>query len=328
MTALQTATQNVSDILKHCFKHDGSRKVLLVYDTQAELTRLLTDAYRAALPDVPSIDFDKTSPADIIETVTKLSPGDLVIMVQSTNFRLAEYRFRIELFQRGIAVIEHVHLDRITQPEQIATYVDALAYDTDYYHTQADALKQVIDNAKQITVHCAGTELRYDTLMEDTKRNIGDYAGMKNVGGTFPIGEVFSEPKDFAGVNGEAMIFGFAGKDHIVQIHKPFKIVVREGLLVSHEGPASFQEVLDQISADERIMVREFGIGLNRAMGPQRIVDDITAFERQRGLHFSLGEKHGVYKKPGMAAKKTHFHVDIFVDVERIEADGKEFFRV
>ena len=143
-----------------------------------------------------------------------------------------------------------------------------------------------------------------------------------------PVHPVFSEPKDFNGVNGEAMIFGFAGNDHIVQIHKPFKNVIKEGLLVSHEGPASFQEVLDQISADERVMVREFGVGLNRAMGPKRIVDDITAFERQRGLHFSLGEKHGVYKKPGMQAKKTHFHVDIFVDVDVIVADGEEIFRI
>lgn len=33
--------------------------------------------------------------------------------------------------------------------------------------------------------------------------------GMKNVGGTFPIGEVFSEPKDLTKVNGELMIFGY-----------------------------------------------------------------------------------------------------------------------
>jgi hypothetical protein len=72
--------------------------------------------------------------------------------------------------------------------------------------------------------------------------------------------------------------------------------------------------------------VREFGIGLNPAMGKHRVLNDITAFERQKGLHFSIGEKHGIYKKPGFNQKKTHYHIDIFVDVERIEADGKPIY--
>ncbi len=145
---------------------------------------------------------------------------------------------------------------------------------------------------------------------------------MKNVGGTFPIGEVFSEPKDFACVNGEALIFAFAGVDHLVQMHEPFTIRVEGGLLVAHEGPPAFQAVLDQIGAEEKLLVREFGIGLNRAMGKDRVLKDMTAFERQRGLHLSLGEKHDIYAKPGLSKSKTHFHVDIFVDVERIEIDG------
>ena len=103
-----------------------------------------------------------------------------------------------------------------------------------------------------------------------------------------------------------------------------FEERIEKGLIVSHEGPPAFQEVLDQISSDERIMVREFGVGLNRAMGKDRLLKDITAFERQKGLHLSLGEKHGVYKKPGFNPKKTHYHIDVFVDVERIEIDGEE----
>jgi hypothetical protein len=290
------AAKHVSDIVRLAIKHEDSRKALVVFDAQTPLSRLLADAYKVSLPN-------------------------------ASNFRLAEYRIRIELFQRGLAVIEHVHLERAIDARQMEIYVDALAYDTEYYHGEARRLKAKIDAATKLEVRCAGTTLTYEGGMEDTKLNVGDYTGMKNVGGTFPIGEVFSEPRDFSKVNGEAMIFSFAGIDHIVQMHTPFKIRVEQGILVSHEGPRAFQDVLDQISLEEKILVREFGVGLNRAMGKDRVLDDITAFERQRGLHFSLGEKHGVYKKPGMQAKKTHFHIDIFVDVETILADGEEIFR-
>ncbi len=324
-----TAAKNVGDIIRMALKHEDSRKALVVYDLRTPLSRLITEAYASALPNAVRMDFDATAQADVLAAIQTLSPKDLVVLVQSSNFRLAEYRIRIELFQRGLAVIEHVHLERAVDERQLGTYVDALAYDTEYYRGEARRLKEKIDAAKTITVRCiGGTVLTYEGGMEDTKWNVGDYAGMKNVGGTFPIGEVFSEPRDFSGVNGEAMVFSFAGTDHVVQMHEPFKIVIEQGILTRHEGPPGFQEVLDQISSEEKILVREFGIGLNRAMDKTRVLDDITAFERQRGLHFSLGEKHGVYKKPGMAPKKTHFHIDIFVDVDVIEADGEEIFRV
>lgn len=324
------AAKNVNDIVRLALKHEDGRKALVVYDSRTPLSRLLTDAYAVTLPNAVRIDFDSTSQADILAAIQALSPKDLVILVQSSNFRLAEYRIRIELFQRGLAVIEHVHLERAADNQrQLELYVDSLAYDPAYYHGEAVRLKEKIDGAKMIEVRCiGGTVLRYDGGMEDTKWNVGDYTGMKNVGGTFPIGEVFSEPRDFSRVNGEAMVFSFAGTDHIVQMHRPFKIVIEKGILTQHEGPPAFQEVLDQISTEEKILVREFGVGLNRALGKDRVLDDITAFERQRGLHFSLGEKHGVYKKPGMAPKKTHFHIDIFIDVDCILADGQEFFRV
>jgi hypothetical protein len=244
-------------------------------------------------------------------------------MIQSMAFRLDDFRIRIELFKRGLKVIEHVHLERATDERQIALYVDGMAYDPSYYRPLGRALKAKIDAAETVKVFCDGTVLTYEGGMEPTKLNVGDYAGMTNVGGTFPIGEVFSEPKDLARVNGEVKLFAFAGVDHLVQIHAPFVVRVEKGLVVSHEGPPSFQEVLDQIGADEQAMVREFGIGLNPAFGKDRVLKDITAFERQKGLHLSLGEKHGVYRKPGFNPKKTHYHIDVFVDVERIELDGK-----
>ncbi|HTM68930.1 MAG TPA: hypothetical protein VL426_06570, partial [Candidatus Binatia bacterium] len=320
------AAKHAGDIVRLAIKHPPGRKALVIFDARTPLSRVITEAYRAALPEAETLDFDAITPEAAAAAVTALSPGDLAVLIQSSNFNLAAFRFRIEMFQRGLAVIEHVHLERATDEAQMATYVDAIAYDPAYYAGLARPIKAAIDAAGTVTVRCRGTMLTYEGGMEDAKLNIGDYAGMKNVGGTFPIGEVFSEPKDLARLNGEAMIFAFAGVDHLVQIHEPFKIVIKEGTLVAHEGPPGFQAVLDQIGAEEQVLVREFGVGLNPAMGKTRVLSDITAFERQRGLHFSLGEKHGVYKKPGFNPKKTHYHVDIFVDVERIETDGRALY--
>ena len=62
------------------------------------------------------------------------------------------------------------------------------------------------------------------------------------------------------------------------QIDLTFRIRIEKGALVAHEGPPSFQEVLDQIGGEERILVREFGLGLNPAMGKSAVLSDITAF--------------------------------------------------
>lgn len=321
------AAKNVRNIVYQAVKYDDARKALIVYDRRCPLTSMLTDGYMAALPNAATIDFDASTPEQIIAEIDKLSAGDLVVMVQSTNFLLVAFRFRIELFQRGMAVIEHMHLERITDPTQQEVYVQSIAFDTTYYNHYGLALKPIIDACKTVVVRChGGTTLTYEGGMEPAKLNIGNYEGMKNVGGTFPIGEVFSEPTDLAKVNGEAMLYAFARTNHLVSLYEPFKIVIKEGVLVSHEGPKDFQDVLDLISLDEKILVREFGLGLNPHMGKTRVVDDITAFERQLGLHFSLGEKHGIYKKPGFNPKKTRYHIDVFVDVQSIDVDGRVIY--
>jgi len=320
----EEAAKHARDIVTLAIRHDPSKKALVVFDLGCPLSYLLAEAYRAVLPEARHVDFDKSSKEEIMGMIDLLDPGDLVVMIQSMNFRLDDFRIRIELFKRSLAVVEHVHLERATDERQLEIYVDAMAYDPAYYRPLGRALKEKIDAAKRVEVVCDGTSLVYEGGMEPTKLNVGDYEGMTNVGGTFPIGEVFSEPRDLEGVNGEVKLFAFAGVDHLVQVHEPFVVRIEKGVVVSHEGPPSFQEVLDQIASDERVLVREFGVGLNPAMGKGRLLKDITAFERQRGLHFSLGEKHGVYKKPGFNPKKTHYHIDVFVDVERIEIDGEE----
>jgi hypothetical protein len=319
---LTKAAQNVGDIVRLALKPSPASKTLVIFDDLTPLSRTITEAYRLALPRATFLDFSPAGAEAVWRTVDALSPGDLVVLVQSNNFRLNEFRFRIELFKRGLWTIDHMHLERAKDDEQMATYVDALAYDPSYYLGLGRALKEKIDGAQTTVVRCTGTILTYGGGMEPSKLNIGDYTGMKNVGGTFPIGEVFSEPKDLSRVNGEALIFAFAGLDHLVQTHAPFKVAIKDGILTAPDAPSEFQAVIEQISAEEKVMVREFGLGLNPAMGKHRLLSDITAFERQKGLHLSLGEKHPIYKKPGLRADKTHFHVDVFVEVERIEING------
>ncbi len=322
---ISRATTHLGDILQHALCHTPNQHALVLFDEEAELTQALTAAYRRVLPGASFIDFASVSPAVILQRIDALAPGDLVILVQSANFRLNEFRLRIELFKRGLKTIEHTHLNRMS-PEQAAIYVEALAYNPSYYRPLGRALKARVDAAKRVVVSCRDTELVYEGGMEETKMNIGDYSEMKNVGGTFPIGEVFSEAKELRMVNGQARIFGFASEDHIVRIYEPFIVDIHEGILTAAQGPKELQIILDKIREDEEVVVREFGLGLNPAMGKDVIVNDITAFERQKGLHLSLGAKHATYAKPGMNRKQGRYHVDIFVDAEKIAVDGETIY--
>lgn len=320
------AANHFRDILTHAIKHQAPSKALVIFDRQNPLTVLLGDAFRQACPEGNYIDFDTVDPAEIRQAIAGMQPGDLVVLLQSSNFRLNEFRIRIELFTRGLKTIELGHLNRIPE-EQYATYVDALAYDPAYIRPLGRALKERLDRCTEVRVRCEGTELVYRGGMEATKLNIGDYEGMKNVGGTFPIGEVFTEPKDLSQVNGDLMIFAFAEMNHQVREFPPFRIHIENGLLtVPGEAPASFLEILEMIRGQEQVMVREFGLGLNRAMGKGRPVSDITAFERMSGLHLSIGAKHAIYKKPGLPAKKMRYHVDIFADIREISIDGEAVY--
>lgn len=322
---ISLAAAHLKNILRDAIRLQPTENVLVIFDAQAALSKIMVEAYRLAIPAAKFVDFETVTPGDIFHVIDGLKAGDLVVLVQSTNFRLDEFRLRIELFKRNLKTIEHMHLDRMTDP-QIDTYIEALAYDPAYYRPLGRALKSQMDAAQEVVVECAGTKLVYETGMESTKLNIGDYAEMKNVGGTYPIGEVFTEPKDLRAVNGEAMIFGFAGSDHLIRIYEPFRVQITDGILTSPDGPTEFQEILERIRLDEEVLVREFGLGLNPAMDKHRIVNDLTAFERQKGLHFSLGAKHAMYVKPGLGRKHGRYHVDVFVDAERILFDEKTIY--
>jgi aminopeptidase len=324
----EKAAKNVSDILRHAIEHTSDHRALVVYDTKDPLACILTEAYRRALPTATFMDFDAHAKEEILAAFDSLTPRDLVVLIQSLDFRLNEFRIRIQLFQRKLKVIDHLHLYR-NQLETWETYIDALAYDVDWYRGVGHRLKDVVARTSTLRVIGNGSELVITGGLEIPKPNLGDYTGMENIGGTFPIGEVFTEAKDLSQVNGSLMVYAFADTSFNIAMHEPFRIDIKDGIVVSWDesAPKAFPDVIVQVKTNERPIIREVGFGLNRAITREHYLNDITAFERTLGLHFSLGEKHTVYKKQGITADKTRFHVDLFPEVKEVYADDVLIFK-
>lgn len=319
---------HLRDVVGVAIGHAPPRRALVLYDERSPLARRLVEGYRAAVPHATFLDFDGASHDDVFEHVGRLTRGDLVVLVQSTRFDVRAFRFRLELFQRGLAVIEHPHLGRM-EGEEIDRYVDALAYDPAYYRGVGRALKHRIDRGRTIDVRSGDARLHYDGPFEDAKLNVGDYTALANVGGQFPIGEVFTEPVDLRACNGEVDLFAYGRADFSVAfLEEPCRMSIRDGRVGGmKDAPAELLAILDSIRVREGdVWLRELGFGLNRAFTKARRVTDVGTYERMCGVHFSLGAKHAVYPKAGFHKRDVHFHVDVFADVSRVEIDGTRVF--
>ncbi|XYJ11399.1 hypothetical protein ACSUZJ_05270 [Telluria sp. B2] len=329
--AIDAATSHLHAILGIAIEHGPAHRALVVYDERTGLSRALVEAYRRNLPDADFVDFDSVRPEEVPARFRGLHAKDLVVLVQSTNFRLEAFRIRVELFKLGLKVIEHVHLSRMPGA-QAEHYIEALAYDPSYFRGVGRALKARIDAAPHGRVVGDGAELVFASGFEPAKLNIGDYSEMHNVGGQFPIGEVFTEALDLEAVNGRARIHVFGDTNYRSNHPEtPVTIIVEKGRVVGTEhATPEFQHMLDIIRADEgEVWVRELGFGMNRAFTRERRVADIGTYERMCGIHLSLGAKHGVYPKPGFKRKDARYHIDVFavtdavyLGEERVYADG------
>ncbi|MCS0589827.1 hypothetical protein ACFQ09_16290 [Massilia norwichensis] len=330
-SAIDAATAHLRDVLAIALEHGPGRRALVVFDGRTGLSRALVEAYRRNLPEAVFIDFDSVTPDTVLAAFKDYAAGDLVVLVQSTNFRLDGFRLRVELFKLGLKVIEHVHLSRMPGA-QGDHYIEALAYDPQYFRGVGHALKARIDVARRAEVHGGDAVLVFDSPLESAKLNVGDYSAMNNVGGQFPIGEVFTEAQDLEAVSGRAQVHVFGDTSYLVnRPAAPITLVIERGRVVDAENVTpEFQQVLDIIRRDEgEVWVRELGFGMNRAFTRERRVDDIGTYERMCGIHLSLGAKHGVYAKPGFKRKDARYHIDVFVvtdavylDDERVYADG------
>ena len=325
---LYQAKKNVADIIAKAIEHKPHEGALVIYDTENGLTNILTEAYRAALPNATFLDFNTmTSKEETIAAIDTMSAGDLVVLIQTSNFRLDDFRIRLHLFKQKFKVIEHNHLYRNSEAVW-DVYINALAYDTNWYRGLGRRLQSKLAATDTLVIAGNDATLTVTGGLESPKPNLGDYTGMENIGGTFPIGEVFTESLDFTKMNGSFYVYAFAGSDFSVNMHEPFRVDVTEGVVASwgENAPKHFADIVTEIRTNERPMIREIGFGLNRAITKERYVEDVTAFERILGMHLSMGEKHSVYKKQGITTHKARYHVDLFPVVDKTTADGTVIF--
>lgn len=328
-TSVHHASQNLSDVLRDVFNHDDSHTALVIYDLDSPLSVLLTEAYRSALPNGLFLNFHDTDKEVILSQIEALNSGDFVALVQSTSFRLSAFRIRIELFKKKIKVAEHPHLGRMQNKDEVKYYINALAYDKAYYHHTGHTLKDMLNKAEGAVVHSGDEKLIYRGGFEDAKINIGDYREMKNMGGQFPLGEVFTESTELTSLKGRTKIIAFGDTNYKVNIPPhPITIVIENGLLVKTENATEeFEAVLDMIKEEEDVVwVRELGLGLNRAFSKNKHVSDMGTFERMCGLHLSLGAKHGIYAKEGMKRNSGKFHIDVMIDTDTLTIDDSVVF--
>lgn len=327
--AVEVAASNTRDIVSIALEHKPGASSVVVWDGGSELSRGLTEAYRTSLPEAEFIEFSEAKREEILGAFERLSPGDLVVMIQSTSFRLDAFRIRIELFNRSLKVIEHPHLARMCGEEAL-TYIDALAYDPDYFRGVGHALKARLDEAAVGVVESEEERLTFPAGFEAAKVNIGDYTGMKNTGGQFPIGEVFTESKDLEAVHGSLVISFFGDTSfNLNRPPHPITLVIEEGRVTGTKNSTDeFDEVLANIRRDDgEVWLRELGLGLNRAFTNERTVLDIGSFERMCGVHVSLGSKHAMYNKPQIRKKTAKHHVDVFAVTSRVLLDDEVIYR-
>ncbi|MFU8797913.1 MAG: hypothetical protein ACNA7Y_04385, partial [Gammaproteobacteria bacterium] len=159
--AITIAAQHLGDILSLAIMHSTEKKALVIFDTQCSLAVTLTAAYKRCLPTARFIDFYTTTPEEVISFFKTLEPSDLVILIQSTSFRLNAFRLRVELFHQSLKVIEHPHLSRMPGREG-NYYIEALAYDASYFRGIGHALKKKIDSASYGVIDTGGDRLVFD----------------------------------------------------------------------------------------------------------------------------------------------------------------------
>ncbi len=318
--------QNVSDIVfKHMHVLSG-QKVMVIFDEECELSKIVLKAYREALATHPLtqfVDFNAHKMEEVEALAKTLSKDDLVVMIQSMSFRVSVYRWRLELFDHGLKVVEHVRLSHNLESE-IPAYIHSLKYDFPFTSTTSQKLNELLKTSVHIKIECkGGSILTLDSRMEKPVINTGNIETEQR-GGYFPIGEIFSEPIELDKMNGTVEVYAYPGEDHrMVFVEHPFKIAIENGNVVGGDFPENFQPLIDMLkmeNADGKIPVREFGLGLNRGISPTHTLTEATAFERVAGLHLSMGMKHGAYQKKFKKNKELQqrYHVDIYPLVKRI----------
>jgi hypothetical protein len=170
-------------------------------------------------------------------------------------------------------------------------------------------------------------------------------------GNTYPIGEVITESFTLDGVSGAATCFAFPTTQRVLATvdqssSAPFKLTVDRGVItdVESHAPASFLELLALVrKAEGEAIIRELGLGINPFVGRGATLHDVTAFERQLGVHVSMGKRHPLFVKvkpdlyppgpkrfglrgmqPHIRRKDGMYHFDLFLCAEKLRVVKKD----
>ena len=336
---IEQITTHIKNILLYNCKIKSSARVMIIYDEQTQLSKIMKQGIEQACENLAHsfdpFDFDKTPLDTIINDIDEFyREDDIVFLVQSTSFRASKFRWRNELCSRGLTVIEFGQLRKIKE-EEYQGYIDSLTYDYPHYKEISKKLTNHINKAQTTTIICRnGSKIKYSGVLDKPIVNDGDFSKQKNKGSRFPIGEVITEGKELNTLNGEIEVYAYPNNNQETTFVQPFTCKIKNGLLVEHNGNKEFEEIVESIKTEHPkgwVYVREFGLGLNRFIKRFARIGDPISYERQEGLHFSLGMKHGMYQKKlwPVYGKKFNqkYHVDVYVNVDKIYFDDELVFQ-
>jgi hypothetical protein len=351
---------------------EGKRSVVVVHDVApCAVARVLAQGYKEAFSGIvaTAIPFRAATFFDDLAAVG--APGAVVVLIQNGAFQneLKTYRVRMALWDRGFKVAEHGHLDSITPASMaedetegcIQAYLNACTLCPFECDAEGRRLAAALNAASAgvVVETRGGHKLTYGGPLETCLLNTGTYhaggpdgdgqvatgsgatASSRPVGGSYPFGEIISESRRLSDVNGTASVFAYPSlKKTLAAVDEGHSFVVRveNGVIVdcAASAPSEFHELLALVrTVEKEAVIRELGIGLNRAFSKHRRVGDITAFERQFGLHFSVGKRHPLFVKPKRPAlgspmplgmhdhdfltrKEGKFHLDVFLDATNV----------
>lgn len=306
--------------------------VVLVYDLDSPISRELSKWYIENLKSHPLseiIDFSKANKEELKAKLLSLQENSTVLLVQSTNFMLDDFRIRLNLNNAWVWCLEHRHLAYIYD-DQVENYADAIEYNTPLYEELWARLKNLSDSAESMIFVCNdGSTLKVSWWFEDMKLNTWNYE-WKNRWWNFPIWENFTESKNFLKVNGELTIYAFPDEKLQVEFCEPFKIKIKESIVTCDDPkcPPNFRKILDFIANSENneVMLRELWFWLNPGIWKDKPISDINAYERQQWFHISLGKKHQIYRSKMHKSVVQRYHIDIFPDIKEIFIDDKLVF--
>ena len=311
------------------------KKVVLVYDNNSKLSEILAEWYIENLRkyknlDIEIINFDEIENNILKDKLMRLESDSTVILVQSTNFRLDDFRLRLNLKNAWIWAIEHNHLSYIRDNE-IENYADAIEYRTPFYIRLSNILKEKVDKADELVVISKSWEKLILTWgFEDMKQNTGDFRNRIR-SWSFPIWENFTEIINFDNFNGKVAIRAYPNMTFEVQFPEVFIIEIKESIVVwySENTPKDFIDILDKIKASENweVFVRELGFWLNPWITWDKTLNDVNACERIAGFHMSLWKKHQIYRKKFHRKITQRYHIDIFSDTDYIKLDNEIIFK-